>query len=238
MRRKQLCSTTPHRIRENLGHGGQVNWIDRGVSHVADLRTYGRVVISGRMKLGKTREAAELIRRAVTEELVPQDRIYEPAPAFRLLTGNTLLTALRWVLTPQLPALLFLDDLPYRFYGDGLEQLEEALAALQECKAAYVVTTARTDQLTEDHQAWLARQGFHRIELSDLNEQQTGRLVDSAGGTFDLRVDDAARAEFVDERDGTPELILTSMRRLKSEGVKQVDREIARSVIQGSLHQG
>jgi hypothetical protein len=53
-----LRSTTPQRIRRSLGRGGQVNWIDRGISRVGDLHSNRRLVITGRRKLGKTRELA------------------------------------------------------------------------------------------------------------------------------------------------------------------------------------
>ncbi|MFN2169670.1 MAG: tetratricopeptide repeat protein, partial [Anaerolineae bacterium] len=171
----------------------------------------------------------------MSTELVRRGRIFEPGPAFRLLSGDTLSAALRKALSPQLPALLFLDDLPKHFYGEGLEQLSNAFEVLLECKTAYVVATARIDQLTEEHKTWLAEERFHFVELPDLDEDQTGRLVDSAAGAFGLQVDDRARAEFVDERNGMPELILASMRRLKSEEVTHVDRDNARRVIRGSL---
>jgi hypothetical protein len=55
-----LRSTTPQRLRETLGRGGRVNWIDRGAPYTTDLRTFRRLAIVGRTGLGKTREAVEL----------------------------------------------------------------------------------------------------------------------------------------------------------------------------------
>jgi hypothetical protein len=234
-----LRRITPQGIRRGLGEwGGRVNWIDRHATHVADLRTHGRVVITGRMKIGKTREAAELIRRAVAEDLVAPDHIYEPAPVFRFLSDASLREALRRSLDPQAPTLLFVDDLPYQFPDEALEQLTTALDVLRECKAAYVVATARTDQLTEAHRAWLQKRGFHVLTLPDMDAEQTGRLVDNAAGLFGLQVEDAARAVFVAERDGTPELTLMALRRLRTEGATQVDEVAARRVARESLLEG
>ena len=128
-----LRPVTPEQIRQNLGLGGQVNWIDRSAARVSDLRTHHRLLIVGRTGLGKTREAAELIRRALSQGLVPEERIYEPTPWFHLLTSDSLRSALGQRLTPQLPLLLFLDDLPCHVLGEGLDQLQSALSTLQKC---------------------------------------------------------------------------------------------------------
>ena len=228
-----LRTLTPKDIRARLGRSGQVNWIDRHATTLADLHAHGRLVITGRMKLGKTREAAELIRRALAEDLVVQ--VYEPGPALRFLAAGGLRTIVEQSMEPVTPMLLFVDDLPYHFYGEGLERLGECLSALDMCKTAYVIATARSDQLTGQHQAWLERQGFHIIALPDLDAEQTGRLVDGGTGTFELQVSDAARAVFVAERDGTPELTLMGLRRLHADGVIQVDEAAAQQVTRESL---
>jgi len=107
-----LQAITPEEIRARMGRGGRVNWIDRGVTEVAHLRGHGRVVITGRVKVGKTREAVELMRRAVDEDLVPEGQIFELAPAYRLLTEGTLSTALRGAVVSDAPVLFLVDDLP------------------------------------------------------------------------------------------------------------------------------
>ncbi len=230
-----LRPTTPQDIHERLGRGGRVHWIDREATRLGDLRAHGRLIITGRMKLGKTREAAELISCAVAEDLVPPDRVYEPGPALRFLSQESLRTVLQRSLDPQMPVLIFVDDLPYHFHSTGLNRLAEALAAIRACKIAYVVATARTDQLTEAHRAWLEQYGFHTIELRDLSAEQIGRLVDAAASTFKLQVDNAARVKFVAGRDGTPELTIMGLRRLSAEGVIRVDQATARRVMRESL---
>ena len=228
---------TPEEIRARMGRGGRVNWIGRGVTEVAHLRKHGRVAIAGRMKVGKTREAAELMRRAVVEDLVPEGQLFELAPAFRLLTEGALPTALRRTVTAETPVLFLLDDLPRHFFGQGLARLGEALAVLEECTVCYVVATARSDQLTQAHNTWLDEQGFRISELPELDDGQTGRLVDGATGTYELYVGDKARDELVTQGDGTPELTLASLRRLWAEGIRQVSKQEVQRVAERSLEE-
>ena len=109
-----LQPTSAEAIRTSLGQwGGRVNWIDRGATDPGDLLTHGRIVITGRSRLGKTREAAELIRRAVASDIVSADCVYAPSPALRFLAVASLTSALRSTPDPVRSALLFLDDLPY-----------------------------------------------------------------------------------------------------------------------------
>ena len=225
----------PDQLRRSLGRGGQVNWIDRGVCCWPDLHAHRRLLIVGRTGLGKTREAAELMRQAVLQGLVPRERIYEPTPLLYLSTGDRLRAALDPYLTPQVPLLLFLDDLPDHVLGEGLDQLGASLRILQRCKALYVVATARPSRLTAQHKAWLDEQGFRCLDLPDFTREQIGRLVDNAAGIFGFQVEDAARDEFIRHHDGTPELVLTAMRRLRIEKIKQVDQDAVAALIQGGL---
>jgi len=224
---------TVEELRQRLQQGGQVNWIDRGATNVGNLRAHGLVVITGRMKSGKTREAVELIRRAVTEELINSGCIFEPSPKFPLVSTDKLQEMMG--LDLKMPALLFLDDLPYFYTGEMLERLTELLRTMRACKELYVVATARVDQLSEEHESWLDAQKFTRIPLADFDAAQTGRLVDSGAGVYGLQVDDTARSAFIEGRDGRPELILMGLRRLHAEGVRQVTGEMAQQIVQVSL---
>jgi len=117
LERKDATSGSPiqfitlDQLREGLKRGGQVNWIDRKATNIGHLRTYGRIVITGRMKLGKTREAIELIRRAESEDLIDSDSIIKPSPIFSFITNTSLLKAAG--INPEKKILFFLDDLPF-----------------------------------------------------------------------------------------------------------------------------
>jgi tetratricopeptide (TPR) repeat protein len=234
---EMLHAITPEESRARLGRGGRVNWINRGVTEVAQLRKHDRVVIAGRMKVGKTREAVELVRRAADEDLIPETQVFELAPGYRLLAAGALPTVLRRTVATETPVLILVDDLPRHCFGEGLARLGEALTVLEACTVCYVVATARSDQLTEVQKTWLDEQGFRVMELPELDAEQTGRLLDGAAGTYELYVDDGARDEFVAQGDGTPELLLTGLRRLWAEGVRQVGRKEARRVTERSLEE-
>lgn len=227
----------PEAIQDRLGKwGGQVRWINREASSTTDLRTHGFLLIEGRMKMGKTREAAELIRRAVDEDVISEDHCYEPAHAMRLLDAASLQKAVHQQLVPQSAALLFIDDLPRQFPDQSLGQLAAALGSFREsCKAFYVVATARVDQVSEELRRWVVQQQFHSIELPKLTEQQTNQLVRNAADALDLQVEDAARAEFVRTSDGTPQLPIMGLLRLKAEGLRRIGQEQAGRVVRESL---
>jgi tetratricopeptide (TPR) repeat protein len=211
-----------------------VDWLDRGATQVADLRSRQRLAILGRSQSGKTREALELMRRAVQDGLVAGDRIFEPGPAFRLLSEEGLRAALRRCLDSPAAVLFFVDDLPARKSGRGLKQLEEALVALRECPPAYVLATARSEQLTADQQAWLGQQRFHVVELRDLAAAEAAALLDAAAARFGLVLHDATRDALAAGQDGTPGWVLASLRRLRAEGGTEVDRAKAQRVAQES----
>jgi hypothetical protein len=226
--------------RANLRTSWQVNWIDREATTVDLLAEHRKVVISGRMKVGKTREAIELIERVVRREALElrPDRIFRPGPTFRFINRGSLKEALLRTVDPYAPLLLFLDDFPAHFEDEGLEQLKTALSALQAVKASYVVATARLDQLTGEHEEWLQRNGFHVVELSGLTADQTGRLADNAAGAFKIQVNDAARQVLVDSGDGTPELTLMSFRRARDSGFGLLDADDADRLSEKSIGQG
>ena len=89
---RSLRPITPQEMRQRLGRGGKVAWIDRKATGVETLRAQRRLVITGRMELGKSREAAELVRRAVAAaerrglsfhvgNIFSADLFYTPEPA-------------------------------------------------------------------------------------------------------------------------------------------------------------
>ena len=224
-----LSAITPEELIARLSRGGQVNWMNRGTTNVTNLRKNGRIIIKGRMKLGKTREAIELIRRAINEDLIPKNRVFEPATHFNSLAKEGIRDSIHKKLNPHMPILLFVDDLPKHYSStNDLERLEGALAGIKICSESYVIATGRSDQFGDIHDQWMKSNHFQVISLSELNKEQTRRLIDAAAGTFGLQVDDNARKTFTDEGDGTPELILISFRRLRAEKIHQIDETIAR----------
>lgn len=232
-----LKGTTPQAICEGLGrYGGRVRWIERGCSDVRQLERHKRVVITGRAKLGKTREAAELMARAVEHDLINEERIFKPGPTLSLLDEDSLRAAVRRGLDATTPALLFVDDLPRHYSDEGLKRLSAALEIMERCKTLYVVATARSTHLSAAHLSWLKTQGFHTLELADLERTQALDLVRTeAEATFGLQLDEGAKAALVEHFDGTPDLPLVALRRLRAEGQTQVKEAEARHVAEKSL---
>ncbi|MEJ2301112.1 MAG: hypothetical protein P8Y14_06305 [Anaerolineales bacterium] len=225
-------------LRSQLGRGGQVNWIDRSASSAADLKQKGQLVITGRMKVGKTREAIELIRRAVAEGLVPKERIFIPGWSFIFSNLESFERCLNSGANQEGSVLVFLDELPLLYGEDELERLGISLDFVSSlAKQVYVLATARSDQLRERHKSWLEQRGIEHLNLIDLDGEQAGRLIDSAAGVYDLQVEDAARKALIKGRDGTPELTLTGLRRYWLQGEKQVTGENVKDLAKENLIQ-
>ncbi len=81
---KALIPTSPKKILADVSENPEeFTWQDRHIITTSDLQTYKKILIVGRMKSGKTREAAELIRRALGEELLITSRIYDISQGMR-----------------------------------------------------------------------------------------------------------------------------------------------------------
>ena len=230
-----LLPFTPAEMKERFGeYGSNVTWIDRGVSKVRDLRAYGRLVIIGPMKIGKTREAYELMRRAVAENLVLESRLYRLNPSYFDLIQDENITFPSDIDREQ-PLLILIDDFPFHYKPDKLEKLGEFLSTLTCCKQVYLIATARFDQLTDEHDMWLEGKKFQPIKMLDLDEDQTRSLVDNASGVFGLQMDSDARELFVKKNDGTPQLPLMAMQRLRANDTMQVDAKTSAGVMEENI---
>jgi tetratricopeptide (TPR) repeat protein len=230
-----LRKTSPEIIREGLGRGGQVSYINRGTTDENLLWQHPKVIIIGQMNVGKTREAAEVIQRAIDDDLVPEDRIFEPSQTLRALDSASLEDALLWELDTGQKALLFIDDLPKDIIEGEDEKWDELLETLKKCPDYYVVATGRSDQLTTKQRKWLEKEGFCTIELIGLNDKDVDRLALAAAGVFGLRLSEEARKTFVDRSDGRPETTLIGLRRLAGSKIREVNEGQAGEVAKDSL---
>ena len=149
-------------------------------THPDQIVTYRRLVIVGRMKIGKTREALELIRRIIAHDLLSEERLYTLSPAFPFLSAEAIREGLRRKLTTSIPLLLFIDDLTFHYTGSSLELLSTTLSGLDSVKIPYILATARLDQMTEEVNSWLKHHHFHIITLPDLSIKQTRHLIANA----------------------------------------------------------
>jgi hypothetical protein len=215
--------------------GVAINWIDRHQTNTGQLHAHGKVAITGHMKIGKTREARELIRRAIAERMITSHRIIVVSSKLEFIDKEKLQGILKRTVNPQLPILLYLDDFTLHFPPTLLEHLSEILKFLSSSKEAYVVATGRTDQLTAAHSNWLKQHNFLEVQLSHLDAEQTGELIDSASKVYNLQVSEQAKQTFIKQGDGTPALTLISLRRLSVSGQTDIDEKTAEKFAHDSL---
>ncbi len=231
-----LQKTTIEKIKAALGKGGFVSYINRDTTDDNLLFRHSKIIITGAMKAGKTREAAEIIERAIRDDLISGDQIYEPSQTLRALDSGGLQEALKWELDTGQRVLLFIDDLPKEVLDSELEKWNSLFEACDRCPEYYVVATARSDQLTNEQKKWLKQENFFEVGLKLLPEDDVDKLVLAASGVFGLQFSEEARKVFVKDSDGRPETTLIGMRRLAPEsGNREVSYEIAKDISKDSL---
>ncbi len=210
------------------GRGFTVPWLTRDIFYAFDLARTPRVVITGGPRQGKTRAALELIREAQDATLIGAGRVFEPYPfAFNTRRASTLVRQIRASISLYSPLVVFIDDLPLHFTGENsplstetgeqgedqpdevndLENLAEALGALAQRQACYVVATARPEQMRAGvHDQWLRRNGFTFVEMHDVTPDEQEEIFIRAAETWGLGVDDSARAALRARYTGAPGL--------------------------------
>lgn len=204
-----LISISTEQLVARLGTSAQIDYIDRHATSLDLLNTHGRLVITGPMNIGKTREAIELISQVVKRDLVAADRLFMPSP-FGWKQSEDITNLLLSSAAAYAPMLLFIDDLPKHFPDENaLTKLEEGIKTIrQTARTVYVITTSRNDKLSEIHQAWLTRNRFHSCPMAKMNREQVGALVDNAGKLYQKQFTENARKTFVNATDGLPGNIL------------------------------
>jgi hypothetical protein len=90
-----LVPTTPDKLFETYVvparvRGQVLPWIDTGTVTTADLRASQVLVIAGPMKSGKSREAIELLWRAMDDGIVSTARLYDVSESWRRLPPDAL----------------------------------------------------------------------------------------------------------------------------------------------------
>lgn len=194
----------------------QIPWVERPLPDLKDLKANRRLILVGARKVGKTRAAIELASRTESG-LLPAGRLFDLDPRpFKDVAADKLCRALQKGLGARRAMLVMIDDLPHNFKGEALERLTAGLEALEECADLYVIATARRESLEETYQTWLKEQRFAEWTMAPFDSDHIARLVDSASSAYGLKLTDSARRVFVEISDGTPELTLLGLHRLKA----------------------
>jgi tetratricopeptide (TPR) repeat protein len=232
---KALAETSPQKIL--LDYVGEqpdaITWQDRKILAPNDLPDLKRILLVGRMKSGKSREAAELIRRAIDDMVWINSRVYDINPGLRGLTPETLQPALQRELDKGGRVLFFANDLPKQAAGKQLESLGHYLDVLDQCSPGYFLATARSDHLYANPALvkWLERNQVKVIDMKDLSPEQRACLVDELGQKTGMEIDDEAKKILAEETDGTPYHIILTIKRLSEDKNQPISVEQASRVV-------
>lgn len=219
------------------GKGGEVPWVARGGIDQINLDANRMLLITGSNKTGKSRAAAELIRRAIREEKVPANRIFAPWRKFGNTDPGTVYNAIIKQVDPKKPALLYIEDLPLHFPAVQRSLLQYAIYALKNCASLYVIADAEADQMDLHYTQWLRGQGFGILTLQKLNQDQTNALAEAASKTYGVTLDPGAQQILLERSEGNPERVINPLRRLANMGKLEVNGDEMTSLVQFSLQQ-
>ena len=234
-----LSSVSLTDLKYRLTDRGDIPWINRGITDPDIFNQYSFVVIQGEMKCGKTREAIELISRAIDLGYTPPGSIYEPASFFESFDSQTITNELQAQFASHISVVLFIDDI-FRIFptSERLDLLTAALKGLKHCSKVMVVATGRLEELelNDQIQTWLNNQQcLIQNPLENFTSSYTEDLVNKVSEREHLPVDDDALAELISTEFISPEQIILGFRYLNDQGVDRVDREIAVELISKTL---
>lgn len=213
-----LRATTWQTIRERSPQGARVAWIDRSATDANKWRAQPRLALIGLSGEGKSREAAELIRRAVEFDLVAETGVFEPNRDFLHAGAALTIAVLEKVVEPTQRACLFIDDL-HSYSAAMLEQLATLLALYTppQLDHRYVIATVRSDLVSAEQQEWLTQQGFHLVRLPKIDTKQAEQWLTSAGQVHSLTLSKKVRQTFIAQnQSGTPGHLLRGLLTIKS----------------------
>lgn len=237
--RDPLTKITADHLLEQLGqYGSKVPFIDRNAVSISSLRQHGRIVISGQMKIGKSREAIELIKKAIANDLIPHDRIFQLSTSYKFYNPETLTNLIERSINIQDSILLFIDDFPRFFFKDSLRSIEALIAVLSKGKDFYIIITARDDDITDEHHEWFELHGFASSKLQPFSRKQMADFLDGASRALEITIEPDARDILINQSFGYPEYILIGLRKVLADGDSQVDKSLALQVTYQSLFDG
>ncbi len=228
-----LEAVTIDQLLAELGRwGGSIAWVDRHSTQLSQLQVQQRLAIVGQRKLGKTREAIELIAQAVDNDLITPDHVYVPGRTLLRLTQEEIEVGVANRIPLRVAVLLFIDDLPYHFGGKGLKALGNLIDFLSNhCRTLYLLATVRTDQWLGSHRSWLIAHRFQLHDLAVFDDGQTAQIVNYSLRTFEMQAGPDVQALFVRANDGTPERVLSVFRKLRSTGYSRLESDRVKEIL-------
>ena len=221
---------------------GEIPWIDRGLVEPDDFYQHPRILIRGKLKRGKTREAIELIRRAQGPHF-PEGAVFVPEPYFRSMDVESIEKSLRDQFSTSDSLLVFFDELIHDLYHySGKEKkmpdlIEAIINGLKHCPKVIFVATGREEEISGDIDIakWLEDHKFHPISIPDPSSQFLEKLVYATASHFDLQVDAEAVTELTSPQVISPEQIILGLRYIKQQGNERVNRDDAHNIVNKKL---
>ncbi|MBN2548354.1 MAG: tetratricopeptide repeat protein [Anaerolineales bacterium] len=213
-------ATSAELLDQYLPSGGKINWIERSAVELSDLSRYRKIAILGSPMIGKTRQAIEFIHQA-EGRLVSSHRIYQlNSSDFSKYSASEILAVYRRGLNPQIPLLIFIDDLQYHYRGEAIRRLGEVLQNLnQECHELYVLITARTESLEDEHRQWLENQVNLRVPLSTLDDRLMENLIFANAGYHQITLDTPLVRLLIERSRGVPQTVVFTLQRLADQRI-------------------
>ena len=235
------CSPEEYKQRRAGEKGWKVGWVNRGATATQMVKEYGRLMISGKMKAGKTREAIELIQQLISEGGVLERKVYEPTQYFNSVDSEELKKAAQEICDPREEMVWFIDDLPkFCRTEDTLNRMEKWIGELECCRKLYVIATGRSDELEKTYLDWLKKKKFSEpVTLGEFSDEMSARLIDRMGMVFDLKMDEDTRKAFLKglREDSRPERLKMAMIKMRGgrSGIIEVDAGTAEQMMKESL---
>lgn len=224
-----LHPITIQELRDNLGRGGgKVEWIDRNIIDVEDLRRDRRIALMGTMKIGKTREAIELIAKAIESDLILSSSIFIPDITVSNESLIKMQSKLKDMFYGKSSAIILFDDFPQYFNGQMLDDLKYLINITEDlCPNLFLIFTVRSDQWKESHRKWLNENDINLYRVGHFNREQIKNLIENALKTFHMKADLEVKELFINNSDGTPEQPLNALRQLHVSGRETITIELA-----------
>lgn len=223
---KLLKETSPEKILTDYvsAKPDEISWLDRQILTTSDLRSHPRILLVGRMKSGKTREAAELIRKAISEEILIPSRIYDITENIRSFPTLAIQSELDKELDRGTRVLFYVNDIPKQSTGNQIQVLSTYLKAVEKCSPGYFLATARSDHLeaNPDLKKWLDENDFTLIEMIPLTHGQRRSLIDECSRVLNIEIEEEAKRILINKSDGTPYHIILTFKFLAQEGFQKI----------------
>jgi tetratricopeptide (TPR) repeat protein len=208
--------------------GSRIEWFDRGVVSIDTLLGNKLLLIIGKRKVGKTREAFELIQKMINNDYISVDRVYDLSTSLRNYTPESARNYVLQIINRNAPNLFYIENLPTQYTGTGLKVLSAVVDALQDShQDYYLIITARSDQLVDEHRQWIAKYIHDKVELHKISSQQVIDMVTKFTNNYEISLGDGAIEEFVDHSDGTTDQLVHSFLFIHNDKIKILDKQLA-----------